>query len=82
MGIQDWYRSNFKCKQKQKIVFPTKLLRVLRIFSQTNKKTEKRLPKKKNNEFYLENRLPKKKNLRNPLLDLAAARLVKKWAPS
>ena len=26
MGIQDWYRSNFKCKQKQKIVFPAKLL--------------------------------------------------------
>ena len=41
------------------------------------KKPENRLPKKKYNEFYLENRLPKKKNLRNPLLDLAAARPVK-----
>ena len=40
-------------------------------------KTKNRLPKKKNNENYLENRLPKKKNLRKPLLDLAAARLVK-----
>ena len=32
---------------------------------QNNQKTENRLPKNKNNDFYLENRLPKNKNNEN-----------------